>query len=375
MRIILLVSLALNLLLLATIVPARVDRSLGSELLDPGEPAARAGDARRLPLGDGEALIEALRAAGLAAGDIKAMLAGWLEARARKGSGVAAPAYWEPGFAPAAATLETELAVAEAVQRGLIALYGDGAVEDPAFHAHFRPLGPAFAFLSPAEQLSLRRHQLTRAPRTADTGGPVAGGACARITLRPAEDAAGPGADELATVLSGAAYQEYRLRFSPLAQSLRHTAVAAGESEFREIFGLLSELEGASTPGALLELRRALRSRMGDAAFDRLWSSLDPLYAAIARHLAAEGFGDTEIANAYSIINRRQESLLRPMSRGADQASLLQVVARQREAEAAELAQLLGESAARGLTAAVTAAAMRLGAGDGGGCPPIQDFQ
>lgn len=374
MRVSLLVSVALNLLLLATIVLARVDHKLRAGRLDPGEPDAAAADIRQLPLGDAESLVNALRAAGIAEGDIKAMVAGWLETRARNGAGDELPGFWRPEFVPGAAALATELAVAEAVQRGLLALYGEGAAEDAAFRSNFRPLGPAFAFLSPAEQRALRQHQLERASRPTQAGPASARQDCVRVTPAPAEaNAADADGDELASVLTGAAYDEYRVRFSPLSSSLRRTAVASGESEFRELFGLLRQLELARTPAAQLELRRALRSRMGSAAFDRLWSDLDPLYQIIGSYLAGEGFADAEIANAYSIINRGQESLLGHMSRGADQAGLLRALARQREAETAQLNGLLGEPAARGLMAAVTAAAMRLG--EGADCAAARNFQ
>jgi len=372
MRIAMLVSVAFNLLLLATIVTARVDQTY-AVVDDDTEPFAGGLAADRpvpRPVATVEVLEGVLGAAGLDSELVKAMSLAWLERRHRVREGAAVPGYWQPDFAPAAAALSERIAVGEAVRGALIERYGPAAIDDPAFAVAFRPLGPAFDFLSSSEQLALERRELERS-RAAEPASPRAAGgdaACLRV-LRPAAASAAPAASaELAKLLRGAAYEEYLLRFSPLAARLRAAEIAADEITFRRIFALLRELEQRPSPSEQLRLRSEIRGEMGDSGFDRFFSLHDPMFAPLAGYLERQGFAEAAIHAAHSIVSRTQESLLELASRGSDQARMVEAANRLKQQETSRLTALLGEKAAAGLGAAMTQAAVRLATGAGPSC-------
>jgi hypothetical protein len=380
MRVLMLASLALNLLLLASMVAARVDssspRDAGSGSAEPdwAEIAAQSkeGGLDADAGANAEAVAGALTAAGIPAADVRAMLAGWAEGEARRARTSPGPDFWAPGFDPAVATLERELAIEADVRATLLALVGPGVVDDPAFARFFRPLGPEFDFLTPADQLRLREHQLERARSQGNSmhAHSAAGQSCLRLSSAPADVPPPGAADALADLLDPAAYEEYLLRFSPAARRLRALAAVPDEAAFRDANGVLRELERAHEPGLQLSLRRRLREVLGRDAYLAFWSEQDPVFEPVARYLASQGFGDAEVHEAYGILNRTQEALLELMAREADQPTLLNAVVRLRDDEAARLERLLGEASARGLDAVSTRAAMQLQTGSRETCAP-----
>jgi hypothetical protein len=371
MRFSLALSVALNLLLLTGIVAARIDpaRSDGLDFA-PGVGAV-AYEAVPVDARDGETLDEllgALEGAGLDRAEQKLLLAGWLEARYRNAHEPAGPRYWEQGYAPGRDKLAADFAVERAVRAALIELFGVGAAVDPAFDAVFRPLGPAYAFLGSEAQLSLQAWQLERLAAPPAGGAAVAGGA---LLCRPQGSG---GADAVAQAplptprFSPAEDAEYRLRFSPLAAQLRDAGIVRGETEFREIFGLVRELEQSGGPSEQAEVRQGLRSRLGDDGFDRFWSVRDPVFAGIGEYLSRRGVAPHQTRAAYSIVNRSQERLLAMLGRHGDEASLMSALQRIRQDETADLERVLGGEAAAGLQAAMNGIALRISQSSAAGC-------
>lgn len=373
MRVLMPASLTLNLLLLASIVAARVDtsveRAAASGDAEPHWPSAMAPAVPATRIDAGTSLADALAERGFAAADIGPMLAGWAESAARADAAAAtsAVAFWQPDFVPAVVGLEQELAIEAAVRATLLDLLGPDAAADPAFARFFAPLGPAFAFLTSAEQIRLRESELEHARRR---GPAAAAPSCLRIAPAAASEAQAAAGDPLAELLAPAAYEEYLLRFSPRAQQLRELALAPNEADFRAAFGLLRELDAAHDPGIQLDLRQRLRELLGRDAYLAFWSARDPIFAPLAALLESRGVGDAGQQEVYAVLNRTQESLLELFARDADQTTLLNAMTRLRADESARLIRLLGEETARALDAASTRASMQMQAGGRENCPP-----
>jgi hypothetical protein len=363
MRISLLISAALNLLLITTIVAARVDQSRATVDLDLPARSSPVVDSMRWR-GQPDSLADLhahLAAAGLSERVIKPLALGWLVAVEGDRVSFADDTYWRGDWSPARSNLGRQIAIEEGVRAALLAFYGPAAESDPAFDTMFRPLGPSFSFLSSEQQLLLQQGQAE--PLAA--GNTRANGRCARIGSGDAqgERARAPGAEILAGLGETGRY-EYLVRFSPLAAQIRQSGVAADEAEFRHVFDLMHRSDTAGSPAEHLELRRTLRVSLGNVDFDRLWAMLDPFHAEIERHLRAEGFDAGEIAAAYGVINQSQDALLEALGRGPSQVDLIDAAAAERQRELTRLTSLLGEPAAERLLAKQAELAMRLSAGD-----------
>lgn len=385
MRFSLALSVSLNLLLLTTIVAARIDPERGAaadgERIDAavfeavadaevggGSEAALGGRAAGASRAAGlEALIAILARAPLHADDLKPLLLGWLEARYWAAFVPQGPGYWERGYSPGRDSVAADLAVEEAVRGALLDLFGSGAAGDPAFDPVFRPLGRAYAFLGSASQVSLRRGQLERLSVRPDpnVGRPVGASPCGH---RPV-GRAGIGADTLrAWGLSEQEDAEYRLRFSPLADQLRDAGVASDENEFRELYGLFKALEQSTTPAGQAAVRADLRARIGDEPFARFWSVRDPLFAPIEQYLTGRGIARHEVLAAYSIVNRSQEALLETFGRETDDRSKMVAIRKSRDDQSSRLTALLGAETADGVVAAINTVALGFSQGSAAGC-------
>jgi hypothetical protein len=389
MRLSLALSVSLNLLLLTTIVAARIDpeRSAadrqridaavfetaagGSAALDGAAAAGTAAFGSAAAAGSRAAGIEDLIAilarAPLQADDLKPLVLGWLDATYRVSFEPRGPDYWQRGYSPGRDSLAAELAVQQAVRGALLDLFGSAAAGDPAFAAVFRPLGPAYAFLGSASQVALRHGQLDRlsTPVNLGVGQPTGASRCGR---QPAGSGRF-GADTLREWgLSEQEDAEYRLRFSPLADQLRDAGVARDENEFRELYGLLEALEQSPTPTGQAAARADLRARIGDEPFARFWSVRDPLFAPIEQYLNGQGVARHEVLAAYSIVNRSQEALLETFGRQTDDRSKMAAIRKIRDEQASRLTALLGTDAADGVVAAMNTVALRLSQGLAAGC-------
>lgn len=368
MRFSLALSVAFNLLLLTTIVLARVDPER-NEAVDHAAGPVKPGavGVGRMELGGADDLLTILERTSLPAKELKPLLLAWLEVRHRELASAAGPRYWEPGYSPARDELERRLQAESSIRAELLDLFGADAAADPAFAAVFRPLGRAYAFLGSDAQVFLQRQQLERLATSADAAGPVAGSplvcresgtgqAGARV---PSWNAAG---------LNEREANEYRLRFSPLAAQLRESGLANEETAFREIFDMFGQLEQSETPSAQAKARADLRSRLGNLQFDRFWSVHDPFFPPLAEYLRGRGFPEHQVLAAYSIINRSQEALLAAVGRTSDAGARTAMLQQVNREQAASLTRLLGKESAAGLEAAMNDVALQISQGSVAGC-------
>lgn len=371
MRTLLLASVTLNLLLVTSLVLARVDRTRASIGDDSVSAIPFTVDVpTRPPSTDAGRLRQALEDGGFAARDIRPMLLGWLEAEYRAAWQYSGPAYWQRGYTPAFVAVSRQHEVASAVRETLVSVFGAEAATDRAFDPVFRPLDPAYAFLSSTEQLALEQARFDRLSAQASSGQPGAAveprARCPRADAMPLSAATITPAADLPP-LAEAGLAEYLLRFSSVADGLRDADIN-DETTFRAAFGLVRALGEESDAARQLSLRRRLRELLGDAAFDELWSRTDPRFAALEQYLAARGRAAHEIDAAYSILNRSQEAMLHLFTSAADDAGLItEANAIESEATAA-LERLLGETDAAGLRSAIVRAEMTLARSLGAAC-------
>lgn len=361
-------SVALNLLLLTTIVLARVDPERNDALDYAAGPAgAAAVDAGPTQVTGADDLLAILKGTPLPAQDLKPLLLGWLEVRYRELRGASGPRYWEPGYSPARDELERRLQAESSIRAELLDLFGADAAADPAFAAVFRPLGRAYGFLGPAAQVSLQRQQLERLATSSGAAVTAGGNSSVCRESGLAQDAARVAPWHPAG-LSGQEATEYRLRFSPLAEQLRESGVADDETAYREIFDMAWRLERSESPSAQAKARADLRSRIGDLPFARFWSVHDPFYGPIAEYLGGRGFPEHQLLAAYSIVNRSQEALLMAIGRTEDAAARTAALQQVNRDQAASLTRLLGQESAAGLEAAVNEVALKLSQSSMAGC-------
>jgi hypothetical protein len=353
-------SLALNLLLLSTIVVARVDASRQPA------PAAtfedRSSRFGRPPLenvaieqtGD---LAELLQLSGLDSRDIKALVLGWLLVHPNAAPGNAVPQFWQTDYRPGLNDLRHRIDMERYVRDELIGVFGPNAASDPAFDSVFRPLGPDYAFLSSQAQVSLQRRQLELLE--SGDGLRPQGSNLARCEATSVTPDRSP-LSVLPEDWRATEAQEYQLRFSALAQQLRETVVVADEQEFRFLFDRILELATDSSPMAQAEIRADLRTRMGNLAFDQFWSDRDPLFLPVENYLIDHGFTSREAFEAYAIVNQSQERLLSAMASNPSERTMLAAVQQIRNDEATKLAARFGDEVAAGLAAAIARSAMAL---------------
>ncbi len=323
------------------------------------QPAPRnafAAAARRGGADSPRALLDRWSGLGLDAHAARELLLAELETAAL--DAVAAPPdrYWQSRNV-ALAEHALEVAAARAgVRRRLDALFGSAAASMPEFVRLYRPLDGELPFLSSAEQLAVADRRLQRLRERAATR------SLTSLETPAAQPAAAPSAgasadpelDAWRAVLPEGAAFEVALRESPLAELLRTCGTALTEAEFRDTYALLASRSAASPDAqAQLEVRRALRLRLGAERFHRVWSARDPLAPALARAGRAAGLDDAAIARAYAVLDDAQERLLEVADRGGGVDAAGVEAARAAAAdERRELEGAVGETAAAALLAA-----------------------
>jgi hypothetical protein len=371
MRITIFVSVALNLLLLTTLVLARVDSSRFTVLHEEASGLAELAESELIgsarDITSAAQLVETLKSTPLSSRAIRILTLGWLEASVA-GSYVAdAVPYWQQGFAPALDELVRQATVSELLRLELMNLFGPDAASDPAFDGPFRPMGSGYAFLGSEAQVAIQQHQIETLKQSAVVPqAPSFRSAC--IGHAAFGRGERPSVTALPESFSGADQHEYSLRYSPLAEQLRQSGAAQTEAEFRALFDLAQGLDRESSPSDRAQIREELRTRMGQQAFDRLVSLRDPLYSELSSFLAEQGFGASIVAAAYSVMNRAQDELLGIMARGGDYEGLIPALGSARQSELARLGELLGEGVAKALVMTRDQAVSRYPAGVGTRC-------
>ena len=373
-RLVLSLSLCINLLLLTSFVAARVDSTrVDSAHIDSTrgnetpavrkhvDSSAQAGAA----IGDfsrAEDYYRALLDRGLTEAESRPLVRAWIEARRVEIALPAALPFWKKDEPEAQrVALERRWSAEQRVRNELLSVYGTGIETDPRFADLFRPLGARFDFLSPETQRIIARWEQEK---SLDRLFAVTGTVTALPTCRP--PGPGPGSSperasesstELAELIGESAAREYGLRASVLASALRNSRLDLDEHEFREAYGLLSELGSGPGPARQLALRESLKQLLGEQRYDRLWAGRDRTFAQLLAILRPLGFSEHEIDAAYSVVNRGQERLLAlagGQQRGAGFADELRFI---RDERLRRLTGLLGAAAGEAVVAGLDHAA------------------
>jgi hypothetical protein len=313
-------SLACNGVLAAALVAAplidprgasRTVSAASAALAPPGSAARRRdpGPELRFAAGPLEApsFYRELRARGFAHDETKPLLLEHLR-RAHDAEPPRPVAYWQPRASAIAERRLAALAADEPIRAALRAVYGVGAEKDPAFAALFQPLADTLPFLSSQAQLAVLRTRLAHEAELAATAAACARrAAAARCGDAPAR---GGELEGLAEALDAGTLFEIGVRESALAAELRSAGLGFSEAEFRETYAIFAALEARGGAADIGAARHALRAALGDARFDRLWASRDPVFAAVERVLGELGHTADQTLAAYGVMNRTQDALI-----------------------------------------------------------------
>ncbi len=205
--------------------------------------------------------------------------------------------YWEQN--PHRSSISYMLPLIDAydqVRQALYNQFGNAASSDPAFEFAFKPLALQSPYLSSEEQVVLQRFQAEQQLKLF-AGAPE----------DPTSEIADP-----STLLSVSSWNEYRLRSSFLADQLRHSGVSFTEATFRDTYALLNEglNQGMSGDmGMTNDKRQKLTDLLGQDAMLKLWSQLDPTFAARLSAGQQSGLSDNDILAAQDIIDDANQAI------------------------------------------------------------------
>jgi hypothetical protein len=237
-----------------------------------------------------------------------------LEAEHLQGAQEISANYWSAADefegAYAAALLDGRAAIrAELVRR-----LGPAAKEDPSFRALFRPMDPMYSFLTSDQQLAIQALKLERdaalqaAARKAEGAGPAMQPGAMAVDDSEARAIMQRYTAGLESLLDRAALLELQLRDSPIAQQLRASGVGFTESEFRQTYELMAELQQAPAEiDAALAVREQLRNLLGERRFASLWASRDPAFSRLAETADRHGLHEGMALSVYEVMNRFQD--------------------------------------------------------------------
>lgn len=212
---------------------------------------------------DAISLVAQLKQCGMAEGTAKQLMAQQL---LNAGASSAPYEYWTPQVLRESNRQVAEATAAEQARRAILKIEGEGAVEDPAYRALFRPLDTEYPFLSSAKQIDLARLQAETSRRRAEA---VMRRASPSELAQVREDFLG----SLGKLLTPEELFEYQLRASPAAQALLAGGFKFEEEEFRRVFSSLiatagpNALANGAIPLSGAVVADAIRQGLGEARF------------------------------------------------------------------------------------------------------------
>jgi hypothetical protein len=253
---------------------------------------------------------EALRARGFSGQESKWLVLGRLETEARQRAAAPVRPYWQPSDVSQPGLQLRLFAEFGRARTALTEVFGAETERDPVFSILFQPLGPAFSFLTPAQQIDTQRLKLEQQRASAATASTMSSGAATFPRT-----AGAPGWTDFVSKLSGVLDEksllEYRLRDSPLAEQLRGSTVEYSEAEFRKTFEVLSRLEESTGDQELYaSTRRALRDLLGGRRFALLWETRDPLFAVTKKVCEKHAIRAETISTVYELFNDSQDRVV-----------------------------------------------------------------
>jgi hypothetical protein len=310
---------------------------------------------------------QTLLARGLSDDEAKVLVLASLETYARGRAVDVPPAYWQGNQESRLASASRLAAELDHARAALIEVFGRGIERDATFARVFRPLDPAFSFLSSAQQVAIQKLKLEQQVKmTSALTGPALG---VVAQLQPASPGGGRSAAtaaedlaaSLAAVLEPKALYEYLLRDSALANQLRRSRVDFTELEFREAFAVLSRLEESSSdPGVYASARDSLRALLGGRRFAALWAGRDPLFGALQRAAEKHALEEETVLSVYELFNDHQDSLLEVTQSAGDGERQIQSLRQARTRLEERLSGLVGADAAADIERSYAHQATRL---------------
>lgn len=216
--------------------------------------------------------------------------------------------YWESAADAMQTYRDQQSQSVDAVRRELMGLYGDEAIQEPLFSSYFFPLGPGFDFLTSAEQLQVldarteyQQRRLARSGMGAQSFGEF-------------QRAQNDYFSKLADILDEEKLFEYQLRESQFAQQLRNSGFPWSEYEFREVYRVLSEVNGevgmasASSAQSPIFDDARVEQILGESRYRKYLATVDPSYSRFLTRLATNS-ADDELVDAYRLYTSFQRDI------------------------------------------------------------------
>jgi hypothetical protein len=230
----------------------------------------------------------------------------------------------------------------DSIRQALKEKFGEDAEHDPLFARLFRPLDSRYPYLSSRSQLALSKLQRSR---TAESVARIRPEGSTNAAPGPVRDPLNEG---LRKVLSPAELEAYELRESPLARQLRASGVTASEGEFRAAFQILNRADPSQGPAAYLGAQRDLEKLLGQERAVQFSASRDPAFQTVRETASAQSVNDAQALKVYDAIKAAQlNSLEAQSSAGGDRALAAQKIRDIMSRRDAQIASLVGESAAK----------------------------
>jgi hypothetical protein len=359
-------SAVLNFVLFGVLVFRNYDA--GERRVDSPPQSSAAANPRRLVEPRGytgyEAYYEALLASGFSDEATKPVLLAQLQTEARQAAASSEPAYWQARDASARTFPLRWSAELDHVRAVLTDVYGADAEHDTVFSEVFRPLGPAFPFLTSEQQVQIERIQLEQQlsavramPRPGQLInqqiGPTGASQPPSMPNMPTAVDITP---RLAELLGEDVLAEFQLRESRLADQMRGSGVEFSEAEFRETFGILKRLEDSMGDRTMYSsTRSALRTTLGSRRFAQLWASRDPLFSVIEQACASHSLDEETVMTVYEMFNDSQDRVVQAIESSAGNPQRGGESARAERADLERrLSELLGQKVASDIVGAQT---------------------
>lgn len=272
-----------------------------------------------------------------------------LEDSARAAHPVQQGEFWKPRTeADEQASADEVEKQLDAMRAAVIARYGAGAVDDPAFTRLFKPLDTHYPYLSSKSQIALAKLQRQRRQALPASGVMPAGFDPAAAYQREQQFNAA-----LQSVFTPAEYEAYQLRESVPARQLRASGAAASEKEFRDAFKALQEMDADRSAAGYLAGQEKLLGIFGKQRYAQFTATRDPNFAALEGAAAKHQLSRDQTLAAYGAIQEAQMELVRgSVERGnglARSGPDPQQIFQQRDQK---VASLVGDDAGRDLVSA-----------------------
>jgi hypothetical protein len=148
----------------------------------------------------------------------------------------------------------------------------------------------------------------------------------------------------IAALLDADLLFEFRLRDSSVAQQLRSSPLEFNESEFRQVFRVLDEMQNSGGGiDAVLAARERLRDVLGNSRLAQFWAARDPVLTRLQGTAERLGISGASMLSIYEILNEFQDRKMQVAKLAeVDPGSVTEQSAALRDAERAAIAAVVG---------------------------------